>query len=108
MEKVRDMILKYRETIYYKELLLENYKPKIYQIFEKVGLNHEKFKISGKKVRDMILKTPGNDLLQKITLRKLYFTFKICQKKKDICPKFIKFWENLVKITIMSKYPKKS
>ena len=39
--------------------------------FEKVGLNHEKFKISGKKVRDMSLKTPGNDLLQKITLRKV-------------------------------------
>ena len=56
----------------------------------------------------MSLKTTGNDLLQKITLRKLYFTFKFCQKKIDICQKYIKFWENLVKINIMSKYPKKS
>ena len=33
-------------------------------------------KKSEEKVRDMSLKTTGNDLLQKITLRKLYFTFK--------------------------------
>ena len=43
----------------------------------------------------MIFKIPGNDLLQKITLRKLYFPFKVSQKKKDKCQKssnFGKIW----------------
>ena len=43
----------------------------------------------------MSLKTTGNDLLRKITLRKLYFTFKICQKKKDKTQKLIKFLKKL-------------
>ena len=47
------------------------------------------------KVRDMILKIPGNDLLQRITLRKLYFTLKIWQKKKDKSQKLIKFLKKL-------------
>ena len=43
--------------------------PKIDQILVKFGLNHYKLKICKKKVLDMILKTSGNALLQKITFK---------------------------------------
>ena len=81
--------LKQRETIYYEKLPLETilyfqnlskkerYMPKIHQILGKFGKNHYNVKISEEIWRKMFSKPTGNALLQKFSLRKLYFTFKI-------------------------------